>query len=243
LKIARRAKHEPIAYILGHKEFFGLEFRVDENTLIPRPETELLIEEVLQEFQDTRYNPEYSGQNTKIIDVGTGSGNIIVSLAKNLESKKIKFVGIDISEKALRIAKQNAKKNKVDKKIKFLKGSLLEPFKKYSLLTTHYSLLILANLPYLSKKIYSSTPVDVKKYEPKSALISGTDGLNHYKKLFKQIKKIYVSCFMLNVTCFVEISPEQKPRIQKLIKIQFPEAKIEFKKDLAGKWRLLVIKL
>jgi release factor glutamine methyltransferase len=152
--IARRMKHEPIAYILGHKEFFGLDFKVTPDTLIPRPETELLVEEVLK----------LAPKNRKIMDIGTGSGNIIISLAKNLPEKN-NFVAIDISKKALTIARHNAKLHKVDKKIKFLHGNLLDPIiKNRSMFHAPCSMIILANLPYLSKEIYSATLPDVKKY-------------------------------------------------------------------------------
>lgn len=241
----RRLKGEPLAYILGRKEFYGLDFKVNKNTLIPRPETELLAELALQELTTNNL------QLTTIIDIGTGSGNIIISLAKNLEDLRFKnddlrFFGIDISEKALRVAKQNSKKHKVDKKIKFLKGNLLNPVikkikaKKPMKLKAN-KLIILANLPYLSKKIYGLSPASVKNYEPKSALLSAEEGLSHYKKLFAQIKKLLVvGCGSL---VLMEISPEQKNKITKLVKTLFPDAKIRFFKDLAGKWRICEITL
>jgi release factor glutamine methyltransferase len=240
--IARRAKKEPLAYILGQKEFYGLNFKVDKNTLIPRPETELIVERVSHNLE--RNN---EGKIT-IIDIGTGSGNIIISIVKNLESfgfqvSGFKFYGTDISTGALRIAKQNAKLNKVDKKIKFIKGNLLEPIlksKNYKLKTKNF--LITANLPYLSQNIYNSTMPDVKNYEPKSALLSGQDGLDHYRKLFKQIKKMF-TVNGLRFTVFLEISPEQKNILQKVIKKEFPKSKITFYKDLARKWRVCEINL
>ncbi|MDZ4384789.1 MAG: HemK/PrmC family methyltransferase [Candidatus Moranbacteria bacterium] len=124
--VVRRAKHEPLAYILGHKEFYGFDFKVTPNTLIPRPETESLVEDVLRHLQAAD-----RGQKT-VIDIGTGSGNIIISLARILSDSKFqipnsKFYGIDISKEALRIAKHNAKSNGVSEKIKFLHGNLLEP--------------------------------------------------------------------------------------------------------------------
>lgn len=216
--IKRRLKHEPIAYILGEKEFYGLDFKVNEHTLIPRPETELIIEKVLA------LNPK----NSNIVDIGTGSGNIIIALAKNLQAKN-KFFGIDISSKALQIAKQNAKTNKVEKKIKFLKGNLLQPLTKNKI----ENAIIIANLPYLSKKIYDATMPDVKKFEPKSALYSAEEGLAHYRKLFSQIK--------FPAKIFIEFSPEQKSSLSKLAKELFPKAKLNFHKDLAQKWRILEI--
>jgi release factor glutamine methyltransferase len=233
--IKRRLKHEPIAYIIGQKEFYGLDFKINSATLIPRPETELLVENIL------KINPG----NKTIIDLGTGSGNIIISFAKNLKNKNDYF-GVDISQKALTIAKFNAKKNEVSNKIKFVQGNLLAPFiknTKYDIQNT----IIVANLPYLSKKIYSKTSPDVKNFEPKSALLSGIDGLDHYEKLFQQlhrlIRKLPTGEAGWKLEIFLEISPEQKQKIAKLIKKHFPDADIEFQKDLAKKWRVVIIKI
>ncbi|MFA6159610.1 MAG: peptide chain release factor N(5)-glutamine methyltransferase [Parcubacteria group bacterium] len=233
--IKRRLNYEPIAYILGQKEFYGLNFKVNKHTLIPRPETELLVENVL------KLNP----QNKTIIDIGTGSGNIIMSIAKNNEqqsmnSNKIKYFGIDISEKALAIAKKNSKIHKLNNKIKFIKSDLLKYFIDHcSLITNHC--IVIANLPYLSKKIYSEAMPDVKNFEPKSALLSGIDGLDHYEKLFKQIKNI--SLIIDHCSLILEISPEQKQKIAKLIRKYFPNAHIEFRKDLAQKWRVAIFEI
>jgi len=269
--LKRRLKHEPIAYILGQKEFYGLNFKVTKDTLIPRPETELLVELALYSMKHETYNKK----NTTIIDIGTGSGNIIISLAKNLNSlchsrengnpvanhsvstldsrfhgnDKYIFFATDISKKALTVAKHNAKKNRVDEKIKFIKSDLLNCFlkaKSYKLKTN--KLTIIANLPYLSKKIYSSTMPDVKNFEPKSALLSGIDGLDHYEKLFKQIKKLEAKSYLPRrqagkLKAILEISPEQKQKIAKLIRKYFPKATIEFKKDLAQKWRVAIFEI
>lgn len=259
--IKKRMRGEPIAYITGHKEFYGLDFIVNENTLIPRPETELLVESVIKEMRDTRY----AIRDTFVIDVGTGSGNIIVSVAKNLchsehseesrtnthdflsngvlhcvQDDNTTYFATDVSKKALTAAKKNAKIHKVDGKIKFLHGNLLDPILKTKKLKID-KLIVLANLPYLSKKIYSSAPVDVKKYEPKSALYSPEQGLQHYKRLLLQIKKLPITDYRLPIAVFLEISPEQKQPTTKLIKNIFPEAKISFEKDLARKWRVCKI--
>ncbi len=245
-KISQRIKGKPIAYITGHKEFYGLDFIVNKNTLVPRPETEMLVENVLHFIQDTRYKI----QDTRIVDVGTGSGNIIISLAKNAKNFKFqisnfKFYGIDISAEALKVAKKNARLHGVEKKIKFLQGNLLEPFLRNikPSVTSHHSLIITANLPYLSKEIYQSAPIDVKKYEPKSALYSAEGGLAHYHELLLQLKTSHVPCSMFHVSCFLEISPEQKNPLSKIIKNIFPTAKISFEKDLAGKWRVCKIEI
>jgi len=227
--IQRRAKHEPLAYILGHKEFYGLNFKVTPSTLIPRPETELLVELTIQETKNKK-------QKTNLIDVGTGSGSIVITLAKFLTSDVQKghtmsFRGIDVSVEALKIARQNAKLNLVSKKIKFVHGNLLDKIKNLN------DSIIIANLPYLSKEVYNATLPNVKKYEPKSALFSPHEGLQHYEELLEQIAKLNPK----DCTIFLEISPEQKIKLPKIIKTFLPEAKIEFTKDLAGKWRVCKI--
>ena len=238
----RRTNGEPIAYIVGHKEFFGLDFIVNKNTLVPRPETELLVELALGNLQQTTNNR----QRNTLMDIGTGSGNIIISLAKiikrcDLLVASCKFFGIDISKEALTVARKNAKIHGVDKKIKFLHGDLLSNLNN-STMKQCDNLVVLANLPYLSKEIYKSAPCDVKNFEPKSALYSPEKGLGHYKKLLSQIKNspIIDRC---SLTIFLEISPEQKSLLQTLIKKTIPNAKIKFHKDLAGKWRVCEIKI
>lgn len=251
--IARRIDHEPLAYILGEKEFYGLKFKVDKNTLIPRPETELLVEEALEIIQSSLATPslakpeKFKVQNYIIVDVGTGSGNIIVSLAHNIKHgtwNNVEFYAIDNSRKALGVARRNAKLNRVAKNIKFIHGNLLESLtKKCSMLRAPCSILVVANLPYLSSEIYNSASAEVKKYEPKTALLSEEGGLAHYKKLLKQLRETKQKCSMFHVLCFMEISPEQKVPLVKLIKKLFPKAKPLFEKDLAGKWRICRLEL
>jgi release factor glutamine methyltransferase len=228
---ARREKNKPLAYILGYKEFYGLNFKVTRDTLIPRPETELLVEEVLKS----------QPKNKTIIDIGTGSGNIIISLAKNIKGRN-NFYAVDISEKALRIARYNSEKNKVKNKINFTKSNLLSCFiQNQSHRLPSKNLFIVANLPYLSKKIYSSAMANVKNYEPKSALYAPLEGLHYYEKLFKQIKNLQdASCEMQVI---LEISPEQKSKINRIILVFFPKTKVEFKKDLSGRWRIVYFKI
>ena len=246
----QRMKGKPMAYILGHKEFYGLDFLVNKHTLIPRPETELMVELLMKNINDTCNLP--TGQagmihDTCIVDVGTGSGCIITSVAKTIGERKTndtpyRYFGVDISEDALKIARKNARINGVAENIPFLHSDLLSVFmqnENYELRNT--DLLILANLPYLSDEIFASAPIDVRNYEPKTALYSASDGLAHYEKLLGQLKSIYATCCLLPVTCLLEFSPEQKMPLQKLVKSIFPQAKITFHKDLAGKWRVVHI--
>ena len=234
--LKRRIEHEPLAYILGHKEFMGLDFKVNSSTLIPRPETELLVEKVLEEVLTMK-----QFNNLTILDIGTGSGNIIITLASRILNTN--FIATDISKKTLGIAKENAKKYKVNKKIKFFQGNLLEPMIENSLFTDHCSLIIVANLPYLSEEIYASTAPEVNEFEPQSALLSEKNGLAHYEKLLKQIKELKEELVIDYCYLFIEFSPEQKPLLENLIKKILPKAQKKFSKDLSGSWRIARIKL
>ncbi|KKQ48081.1 MAG: Release factor glutamine methyltransferase [Candidatus Moranbacteria bacterium GW2011_GWD2_37_9] len=234
----QRLNNEPLAYIIGHKEFFGLDFKINKNTLIPRPETEQLVELAIQEIKN-------KSQKSIIIDVGTRSGCIIISIAKNNKQRAmndVKFYATDISSEALKIAKQNATAHGVEKKIKFLRGNLLAPLiGNWKLEIGNSRMIILANLPYLSKEIYNSTSPDVKNFEPKSALVSAHAGLAHYEKLFKQLKKFPAANCKLSI--ILEFSPEQKPLLKKIIPKYFPKAEIKFHKDLCGLWRICKINI
>ena len=226
--IARAEKNEPVAYILGHKEFFGLDFIVDKNVLIPRPETELLAEQALKYAQGRK---TYS-----IIDIGTGSGCIIISLAKKLGFKKHRFYAGDISKKALGVASKNAKKHKVSSKINFIESDLINGFLNLHL---HKNIIITANLPYISPKKYERLDKNIKKYEPKLALVSNGGGLNHYFRLLDQI-----SVFKKNrITVLMEIDHTQAERLKKYAKSLFGKSSVEIKKDLNGLWRAVSISL
>ncbi len=231
-----------IATLIGSKEFYGLNFQVDKNVLVPRPETELMVEEIL--------NLVIPSQSTiNIIDVGTGSGAIIITLAlelrkSNLTSfKNTGFKAIDISVSALKIAKLNSQIYKLNKNIKFFSGNLLRPlinkndyedlFKK--------DVIIAANLPYLSPLQVKTSP-SIQK-EPKLALMAGSDGLKCYRELFEQLKSIYSGVAHKNIHIFCEIDPSQKNTFKLLLKKNFPEASLMIKKDLAGRPRLAQIYL
>ncbi|MBU0647371.1 peptide chain release factor N(5)-glutamine methyltransferase [Patescibacteria group bacterium] len=240
--INRRINGEPIAYLIGHKEFYGFNFNVNKNVLIPRPETELMVGEALK---FTNYN----SQPTTLIDIGTGSGCIIITLAKllNQKPKNQKLIGIDISKKALLVAKQNALAHNVNKKIKFIKGNLLQPIIHNSkFITPNSKILILANLPYVCeswKKNYSVDSIGLK-FEPQIALFTGKNGLELYEKLFKQINELQNKNYKFknNIDIFCEFDPSQTILIKKLIKEYFKNAKLQIKKDLAGYNRLAIIK-
>lgn len=230
--LKRRILSEPIAYITGHKEFYNLEFQVNRHTLIPRPETELMVEKIIQK-KPTR---------SVIIDIGTGSGNIIISLAKNTGDTNC-FLATDISKEAIQVAKKNACFHQMNKKIKFFSGNLLEPVWNDSRTRANInnnnisSIFIIANLPYLNTKVYQATRPEIKDYEPKSALQSNQKGLAHYKKMFAQVRKIEKNV-RVPIYLFLEISPEQKNKLKKIISSLWSHSEIFFHKDLSGKWRI-----
>jgi len=219
--IKRRAKFEPIAYLIGKKEFYGLSFMVNKNVLIPRPETELLIEEVIK----------YVGKNKYyIVDVGTGSGAIAITLKKYLP--QIEVAATDISNLALRVAQKNAQLNKVD--IKFITTDLISKI-------SDKIEIVVANLPYVpdSEKRIKNVFSAPLKYEPAKALYAGRYGLDIYEKLFKQVNKLEIKPKAL----FCEIGSTYINKTMALVKKYFPQAKVEIKKDLCGKDRLLIIEL
>jgi len=212
-----------IAALIGQKEFYSLNFKVDKNVLVPRPETEMIVDEILKEAEN----------DSLIIDLGTGSGAIIIALAKNFKTTKNRFLAVDISSRALKIAKQNAKLHRLDKNIKFFQGNLLAPILK---LLPNKKLIIAANLPYLTKTQINNSP-SIKR-EPKLALDGGRDGLKYYQALFKQLKPVKYKALEL----LIEIDPSQTAKIKTLAKQYFSPKCLKIKKDLAGRNRLLIIK-
>lgn len=252
--IARRAKGEPVAYIIRHKKFYGLDFFVNKNVLIPRPETELIVENVLEQIcRRARFYAHPKVNKIILIDVGTGSGCIPISILKNVDKYSCKdramphfykIFAIDISKPALSIARKNAKMYEVDKQIKFFYGNLLEPITS-SRITNLGELgrkvfIITANLPYLSKKIYHQNYRNLR-FEPKQAILAKKQGLEFYKKLLEQIKKLTAYC--LPLTTYLEIDPSQSRLIKILIKKYFPKSKSKIKKDLSGLDRLVALEL
>lgn len=222
----RRLKHEPVAYIIGHKEFYGRDFLVNNHTLIPRPETELLIEKA-KEYCETISGP------LDIIDVGTGSGNIIITLAEELDDALLHFFGIDLAPEALAVAKENAT-HLTKKDINFLQSDLLT---SYLSLHTEKNFLIAANLPYLSQEVFEQSASDVREYEPYTALFSEDEGLAHYYALLDQIASL--SKTVSSGTFFFEISPEQAPVLTSYIQKHFPNITTTIFRDLTGRERLI----
>ena len=193
--LLRRSKKEPIAYLLGEKEFWSKKFFVNKDTLIPRPETELLVDKLVTIFKKKRIT---------ILDIGTGTGCIIISLL--IELKNSTGMAVDISREAIIIAKKNACKFNLSERIKFLHKPLKDLYgKKFDL--------IVSNPPYIKRKDIKNLSDDIKKYEPKMALDGGNDGLDIIKKTIYKSKKI----LKINVTIALEIGNEQIDNVSKIL--------------------------
>ena len=194
--LIRRLSKEPIAYILKEKEFWSKDFFVNNKTLIPRPETELMVEKIVK---------IYKNKNIFFLDIGTGSGCIILSILSEL--KKSRAIGIDISSKAIQIAKQNSIKHELTKNAKFFRKSLNQIYGyKFDL--------IVSNPPYIRKIDLKNLDDDIKKHEPRSALDGGNDGLDVIKKVIYKSKSI----LKINGLLALEIGNEQYKEVSKILK-------------------------
>ena len=169
--INRRTTGEPLQYITGRQEFFGLEFMVTPDVLIPRPETELLVEEMLRLAQGIN--------QPLIIDVGTGSGCIAISLARELEGAKV--IAIDISVGALRVARSNAQKHELQNQVAFIEGDLFSGIEAGTKAD-----LIVSNPPYIAAENLPGLQREVRDWEPKTALTDFGDGLEFYRRLLRE---------------------------------------------------------
>lgn len=234
--INRRCHHEPVAYIIGEKDFFKRSFLVSPHVLIPRPATETLIEMALEKVKE-------SNTETWFADIGTGSGAIAVTLAAET---RLPVIATDISHEALTTAQKNAEKNQVADLIDFRWGNLLEPLIKiFKVLKDKPKenfcprLIICANLPYLTDNQWQNLEIGVKNFEPTTALVAGHDGLDLYWCLIRDLKK-YRSFFPPALSLILEIDPDQSSKIISLIKHDFPEAEPKIYKDLEG-WERIVI--
>jgi release factor glutamine methyltransferase len=172
--LQRRLAGEPIQYITGQQEFYGLPFRVTGDVLIPRPETELLVENVIEWVADLA--------QPRIVDVGTGSGAIAVALAHHLPQAAM--TAIDVSAPALAVAEENAARNKVMGRIRFLHGDLLTP-----VIAESFDLVV-SNPPYVAGADRDSLSVEVRDHEPAAALFAGDDGLAIYRRLIPAAFKV-----------------------------------------------------
>jgi release factor glutamine methyltransferase len=221
--LQRRLAHEPTAYILGRKEFYGLDFDVTPAAIIPRPETETLVELVL-EFIGTRE----AGHETRVVDVGVGCGAVAVALVADLPQAEI--IATDVSPEALALARRNAERHQVAERIRFLEGDLLEP------LDAPVDV-IAANLPYVRSGDFEAALPEIRRHEPRLGLDGGPDGLRIIERLLRQAPARLEGGGAL----FIEIGEEQGDAARRLALESFPQARIEVKRDLSGLDRVLVV--
>lgn len=219
----KRASGFPFAYITKHKDFFGLDFYVDPRVLIPRPETELLVEEALK-LSKKFVQP-------KICDVGTGCGSVVVALAKNLPKARLR--ASDISKAALAVAAKNIRHHHLNRQITLVLGDLLKPHRD------HDFDIIVANLPYIPRRENALVEASVKKYEPAQALWGGPDGFSALRRFLKQLSVFRpLPQFVLG-----EFGFSMKQAVARLLSDFFPSAQLIFKKDLAKRDRLFIMSL
>jgi release factor glutamine methyltransferase len=222
--IGRAARREPIPYLTGNAPFYGRDFQVSPAVLIPRPETEHLVEAVLNWAKEMRLTI----RPLHIVDVGTGSGCIAITLALLLPDAFIE--ACDISSAALEIARQNAYIHRVEERIQFHQGSMLDP-------VTGEVHLVTANLPYVADHEWTIVGDGVKLYEPDIALRGGHDGLNLIRLLLDQAAKRLAP----GGAIYLEIGWQQGAAVQSLAQSHFPSAKVDVLKDLAGLDRIVEI--
>jgi release factor glutamine methyltransferase len=224
---------EPMAYVVGHTEFYGLEFLTDRRALIPRPETEHLVELALARIRAMpmpAMMTQTGSLRTPIVDVGTGTGCIIISLAVKLPS--LRFIATDVSSGALALAHENAKRHSVHARIQFLRGDLLAP------VPTRVDGVI-ANLPYVTTGEWQRLPRHIRDHEPRAALDGGADGMDHIRRLLSQAaQRVKPDGWLL-----LEIGATQGQAIAALVRQAFPLAAVNLHRDYAGLTRVAEIQL
>jgi release factor glutamine methyltransferase len=218
--VARRTAREPVAYLTGHREFLGLDFLTDPRALIPRPETELLVEEALR---IVRARLDMPGASPPLAaDIGTGSGAIAVSLAA-LEPRLPLIYATDVSLEALALAEENARHLGVAARVRFLLGDLLKPLPEPVDL-------LLANLPYVAPRDAGILAGDVRRYEPALALYGADDGLGHLRRFFAQAP----ARLRPGGVALVEFGYDQRAAVEALARQAFPGGAVRIFADYAG---------
>lgn len=224
LLVQRRARGEPLQYITGHQEFWGLDFKVTPAVLIPRPETELLVEEAVR-----RIRGAWGDTEVWLADVGTGSGCIAVALARELPGARV--VATDVSEAALRVARENALLHHVGDRIRFYQGHMVDPLRSNFARRLNA---VVSNPPYVLPQERDTLGVDVRDHEPPEALL--TDGkLSHYQELIGMAPELLVPGGLL----LLEMGSGQEDRIRSFLQVPGWEV-METRKDLQGIPRCLV---
>ena len=231
--IKKKLKKIPTAYLLGNKEFYSMNFKVNENTLIPRPETEIIVEEIKKNFKNKK--------KLLVLDLGTGSGCILLSILK--EFKNAIGIGVDKYLETLKVARINSKRNNLSKRSKFFKLDWIQKdfFKQVLKINKKFSGnekfdLVVSNPPYLLKNEINTLMPEVL-YEPKESLYDNKDGLSFYKRILPKINSLVSE----NSYIYLEINPKNRRNIEKICKSNNIK-NINYIKDLSGKYRFVLIK-
>ncbi|QDT43353.1 Release factor glutamine methyltransferase [Gimesia alba] len=219
--VQRRAKSEPVAYLVGNREFFGLDFYVDSHVLVPRPDTETLVMELVDAAQQL---PAPS-----ILDLCTGSGCIAIAAAANCA--KASFLATDISERALEIAQKNAESNALSDRIQFLLSDCFANIAQGTVFD-----IIVSNPPYIPDAEIETLDADVKQHEPRLALAGGVDGLDFYRKIIDEAPQYLKDGGFL----MLEFSPEQETSLKALFEASGKYENVRVKADLAGRARVII---
>ncbi len=220
--LTRVLKDEPLAYVVGHREFYDLDLITDQRALIPRPETECLIEFALAHFAN---HP-----GPIIADIGTGCGGIAVTLAKHLPRARV--IAADLSAEAVDLARENAVRHGVADRIDFRVGNLLEP-------VTESLDLLAANLPYIDDKDWPFLQKTIRGHEPKMAFLGGPDGLDLMRAMLKDAPRVVKAGGLI----LMEIGAYQGDDVTAIAQPHFPSAQITVRPDYAGLDRLVVIEV
>ncbi len=218
--VRRAAGGAPIAYLTGFKEFFALSFRVTADVLIPRPETEVLVERVIDLVRK-------DASLVRLLDLCTGSGCIAIALARNLPGAQL--FASDISDAALRVARENAARLGVAEKLQFAQGDLFEPWRSAAEFD-----LVTANAPYIASGEIATLPANVRDFEPRLALLAGDDGL----ALIRRIVAAAPERLRCGGWLFLEVAFDQAARVAELFERHRWETPLTFRDDL-GHWRVV----
>ena len=220
--IRKRKQGMPVAYLTGHKEFYFLDFDVNQNVLIPRPDTEILVECVIEYIRNS--GGATPSSRLLLLDIGTGSACIPISVCKNVDG--LTAVATDISRKALKVARKNINKHGLNNRIKLIHSDLLKNVT--SQLFEGRKVIVTANLPYIPTNYQISLEL---KYEPQISLFGGEDGLDLYKKIVQQLTTIKPKAI------FFELFEDQIA----ILKTHMPDYKLKYIKNMSGKARVLVM--
>lgn len=220
--IRRRERGEPVAYITGQKEFWSLCFLVNPHVLIPRPETEILVEEVLKICRSSYELP-------RILEIGTGCGAISIALAHEL--KRVLIVATDVSNDALQVARENARRHGVEQAIFFRHGNLFQP-------VSETFDVVVSNPPYISSEEFYHLPADVRDFEPREALVGGHDGFFFHREISMQAPAYLVKGGWL----LMEIGFGQRAGVEEILRASGRYSKIFFREDYAGVPRVSIAK-